>query len=258
MTKRIAIWGLLVVSCPTTAFAQFSAAGDTDLTATGGGGTAAVSEDVGGTGHPGRFGIGITNHARGAARNVTSLVPFNGAGPGVGLSQLGIGSASAKYFLTDRIAAQILLGFGILSGTYYPDPLNDRDNKIESSGIVLTAGPRVVYSALRGENAELYIGGGLDVLYEDNTGDPPGADNAFGWSAMAFVVSVPVGFEVGFPGIPALRLSAEVSLSYVSASYEFHQDTGADVDSDEVATASAFILGSPGLDFLTLGIHYYF
>lgn len=260
MAKRIAVvLGLVLFGAGRPAWAQFSSGVD----ATAGGTASASTEgeadvDVAGTGHPGRFGIGVSSHARGAARNVAAIVPYDGAGPAVSVSSVAVGSASLKYFVSDRIALNLLLGFGILSGTYYPEPLGNRNNSTDGSGFVLSAGPRFLYSAVRGTNSELYVGAGLDVFYEDNTFDPQGPDNARGVTALAFVVSAPLGFEFAFPGIPALRLSAEVDLSFITASYDYHQDNGSTVDSEELGSATAIILGSPGLDFVTLAIHYYF
>jgi hypothetical protein len=258
MSKRIAVFVGVLGTWPASAFAQFSTP-PPDLTAGGGAATTtAASQDVEGTGHPGKFGLGLSSHARGTARNIASVLPAaetGGAAPA--LTGLALGSVSAKYFVTDRIALELLLGFGWIKSSYFPNPF-DRNNEVKTSGVLFSIGPRALYSAIRGENSELYLGGGLDVVMENRTADPEGPDNALGWDASAYIVYVPVGFEFGFPGAPAVRLSAEMAVSFVSASYTFHQDTGADVREEEAGSATAVILGSPGLDFISLGLHYYF
>jgi hypothetical protein len=57
-----------------------------------------------------------------------------------------------------------------------------------------------------------------------------------------------------------------MSLSYVTVSYVYHSDfppgyygdDDPDPDENDLGTASGIILGSPGVDFFTLGLMYYF
>ncbi len=266
MTRKVAILGVLLLgmSLPASARAQFSAGGSTDLTAGGGGASAGGGGSVGGTGHPGKLGIGFSSHGRGVTRNVATIVPPTAVG--LAVSRISAGTLAGKYFVTDRIALQLNLGFGLMNGTSDPDPRDDNDQENVESGLSVAAGPRAVYSAVRGDNSEIYLGFGVDVYYEDLSVDPDGPDNAIGWTATGLLFSVPVGFEIGFPGVPALRLLAEMSLSYVTVSYEYHSDgppgyygdDDPDADVNDLGTASGIILGSPGVDFFTLGLMYYF
>jgi hypothetical protein len=260
MTNRVAIVALLSGALvPLEAAAQFSSPG-ADPTATGGGsastsGSASGFTNVEGAGQGGRFGLGFSSHARGAHRNVVALL---GSGAETAFSSTGLGSLSAKYFATHRLAIEILVGLGIVSGTYFTDPLG-RNGKVDTKGYLLSVGPRLLYSAVQGDNAELYLGGGVDVLYGDSSWDPEGPSNKGGYTMTGYVFYVPIGFEFAFPGVPSVRLFAETAVSYISTSVDFHQDDpNPGVEEEELGSATALVIGSPGLDFITLGLHYYF
>lgn len=154
---------------------------------------------------------------------------------------------SAKYFLDDKLAMEALFGFSYISGEQEAGP----GNEVDFSSFLFSLGPRALFSFFEAKRSHLYAGGGFQLLIG---GVDVEGDETDVWGLH---LSLPLGFEYMFESIPNLALGAEVSLNLIYLSINPEGD-------NNDFTAFNFLVGYPGgstlpgLDFLTLNVHYYF
>jgi hypothetical protein len=190
----------------------------------------------------GKFGIGVS----------TQLLRFwldENLSPGAPRFPLPWGDLSFKYFFTDRVAAQILLGVA-------HDSVKDtQDNEVSLTFFRMM--PKFSYSLYLGENSHLYLGGGIGFLIGGRETRAAGGEPAeTGMFAFHFLIDI--GAEYFPELIPNLALSASTGLNILYGS-EDPEGEGANTKfSFYIAQGGPRARLIPWLDYLTLAIHYYF
>ncbi|HMR25593.1 MAG TPA: hypothetical protein PKC21_09605 [Oligoflexia bacterium] len=122
------------------------------------------------------------------------------------------GDWSVKYGVSSNLTVQAIIGFNAIDAA---DALN--------------VGARVLYDVVEQENSDFYVGAG--AIY-----------SSAGSDVSAVRISVPLGFEWSFAGLPEIGFSAEAGLAI-----DLNTSTGAD------QTDLSTVGGGLGV-----GIHYYF
>lgn len=127
-----------------------------------------------------------------------------------------LGAWSVKYGVSEMATAQFTFGFD-----YANKGGNDR----------VSFGARILYDLVENENSDFYTG--IGFLYDiDKPND-------------TLRISIPLGFEWSFDGLPEVGFSAEAGLAY-------------DYRVDTPKTSSISSVGGNVGGALGLGVHYYF
>ncbi|MCI5073292.1 hypothetical protein MRY82_10205 [bacterium] len=133
-----------------------------------------------------------------------------------GGADTGLGNWSVKYGVSSNVTVQAIVGF----------------NALEDAPEALNLGARVLYDVVEQENSDFYVGAGAVYSTGDNI--------VTGGDATAIRISVPLGVEWSFAGLPEIGFSAEAGLAI-------------DLDTEAETSQLTTVGGGFGV-----GIHYYF
>lgn len=176
-----------------------------------------------------------------------------------GLSNLSagnfMGGLGAKYYVSDKNAVRIGLGFGTTSTTTkYTGPVlpNTSDNKVTTTGFGVT--PGFMHLMTSEGPVAAYIGAQLNLSLLSTTNENPGfvSNNKNKSSTTSFGVGGVLGVE--WFAWSNVSFGAEYILTYASGSGTNEVTVGGTTTSTDTPSTNTFVLGSASSGNLILAI----